>query len=98
VANGLRLRVAGLADAELAERWRVSMAGWRDLLESVFDAWAGELEFELPLSPRVLASLVANVFQGIEIELLAGVNEQEAPHREALEGLGELIAQAEAGR
>jgi hypothetical protein len=44
----------------------------------------------------VLASLVANVFQGIEIELLAGVGEQEAPHREALEGLGNLIAKAEA--
>jgi hypothetical protein len=92
------LWVAGLANDELAERWRVTMGGWRDLLESVFEAWAGELEVELPLSPRVLASLVANVFQGIEIELLAGVTEEEAPHREALEGLGQLIAQAEAGR
>ena len=41
-------------------------------------------------------SLVANVFQGIEIELLAGVSEKEAPHREALEGLGKLIENAEA--
>jgi AcrR family transcriptional regulator len=90
------LWVAGLANDELAERWRVTMGGWRDLLESVFESWAGELEVELPLSPRVLASLVANVFQGIEIELLAGVTEEEAPHREALEGLGRLIAQAEA--
>lgn len=92
------LWVAGLANDELAERWRVTMGGWRDLLESVFEAWASELDVELPLSPRVLASLVANVFQGIEIELLAGVTEEEAPHREALEGLGRLIAQAEAGR
>ncbi|HEX5895575.1 MAG TPA: TetR/AcrR family transcriptional regulator [Thermoleophilaceae bacterium] len=92
------LWVAGLANDELAERWRVTMGGWRDLLESVFEAWASELDVELPLSPRVLASLVANVFQGIEIELLAGVTEKEAPHREALEGLGRLIAQAEAGR
>jgi AcrR family transcriptional regulator len=91
------LWVAGLANDELAERWRVTMGGWRDLLESVFEAWAGELKVELPLSPRVLASLVANVFQGIEIELLAGVTEEEAPHREALEGLGRLITQAEAG-
>jgi hypothetical protein len=29
----------------------------------------------------VLASLTANVFQGIEIELLAGVTEKEAPSR-----------------
>jgi hypothetical protein len=45
----------------------------------------------------VLASPIANVFQGIEIELLAGVREQEATHREALEGLGKLIEDAEAG-
>jgi AcrR family transcriptional regulator len=90
------LWAAGLADEDLAEPWRVAMAGWRTLLESVFSAWADDLAIELPLSPRVLASLVANVFQGIEIELLAGVSEQEAPHREALEALGALIAQAEA--
>lgn len=72
------------------------MSGWRDLLEAVFAAWAADLELELPVSPRVLASLVANVFQGIEIELLAGVSEQEAPHREALEALSALIEYAEA--
>lgn len=89
------LWAAGLADPELAARWRAAMGGWRDLLESVFSDWAADLEIELPASPRVLASLVANIFQGIEIELLAGVSEEEAPHREALEQLGALIEQAE---
>jgi AcrR family transcriptional regulator len=89
------LWAAGLADPDLAASWRDAMAGWRDLLESVFHEWAAGLELELPLSPRVLASLVANVFQGIEIELLAGVPERAAPHREALEALGALIEQAE---
>ena len=46
-----------------------AMGGWRTLLESVFATWAAELGVELPFSPRVLASLTANVFQGIEIEL-----------------------------
>lgn len=90
------LWAAGLADPLLAARWRAAMAGWRDLLESVFADWAAELELELPTPPRVLAALVANVFQGIEIELLAGVSEREAPHREALEQLGALIERAEA--
>ncbi|HEY7537696.1 MAG TPA: helix-turn-helix domain-containing protein [Gaiellaceae bacterium] len=89
------LWAAGLADEELAARWRAAMGGWRDLLESVYADWAGELGLELPFSPRVLAALTANVFQGIEIELLAGVDDEEAPHREALEALGSLIAQAE---
>ena len=43
----------------------------------------------------MLASLAVNVFQGIEIELLAGVSEREAPHREALAQLGALIERAE---
>jgi AcrR family transcriptional regulator len=90
------LWAAGLADPELAARWRSATKGWRDLLASVFSGWADELGIELPARPRVLASLVANVFQGIETELLAGVPERDAPHREALDWLGTLIEQAEA--
>jgi hypothetical protein len=43
----------------------------------------------------VLGSLTANIFQGIEIELLAGVTDDESPHREALAHLGALIERAE---
>jgi AcrR family transcriptional regulator len=86
------LWAAGLTDPELAAGWRGAMQGWRDLLESVFAAWAEELDVELPLRPRALATMVGNIFEGIEIELLAGV---EAPHREVLDAIGELIARAE---
>jgi AcrR family transcriptional regulator len=89
------LWAAGLADPELAARWRSAMFGWRSLVESVFTDWAAEEEIELPMSPKILASLVANIFQGIEIELLAGVSEDEAPHMEALEELAALIEAAE---
>jgi hypothetical protein len=71
------------------------MAGWRELLTNVAAEWAAERELELPISPRALATLVANVFQGAEIEILAGVSEDEAPHLEALEGCVALIEWAE---
>jgi AcrR family transcriptional regulator len=90
------LWAAGLADEALAAGWRSAMGGWRRLLESVFADWAQEREIELPLSPRALSTLIANVFQGIEIELLAGVTEEDAPHREVLDAFGALIARAEA--
>jgi AcrR family transcriptional regulator len=90
------LWAAGLADETLAAGWRDAMGAWRRLLESVFTAWAEELELELPLSPRALSTLLSNLFQGIEIELLAGVPEEDAPHREVLEALGALIERAEA--
>jgi AcrR family transcriptional regulator len=89
------LWAAGLADETLAECWRSVMGRWRDLLTSVFADWEATLDQGLPLAPRALATLVANLFQGIEIELLAGVAPQEAPHREVLDAVGALIARAE---
>lgn len=85
------LWAAGLADETLAARWRSAMAGWRTLLERVAAEWITTVDVEPPLSPRGLATLVTNVFQGIEIELLAGVTEEEAPHREVLDALGRVI-------
>jgi AcrR family transcriptional regulator len=85
------LWATGLADDELAQRWRESMAGWRNLLIEVAERWADERELELPLPARALATLVANVFQGAEVEILAGVSEEEAPHLEALEACADLI-------
>jgi AcrR family transcriptional regulator len=90
------LWAAGLADEELAAGWRAAMRGWRSLLESVFVAWAKETGVELPLSARAVATLVGNLFEGIEIELLAGVPPQDAPHHEVLDVIGALIERAEA--
>ena len=85
------LWATGLADDELARRWRESMAGWRELLAGVAERWAAEHAVELPLPPRALATLVANAFEGAEVEILAGVSEEEAPHYEALAAVAELI-------
>ena len=90
------LWAAGLADETLAAHWRAAMGGWRELLTSVFADWGATLEEELPLPPRAIATLVTNLFQGVEIELLAGVTPDEAPHREVLDALGALIERAEA--
>ena len=92
------LWAAGLADEELARRWREAMSGWRDLLTSVIASWAAEAGVELPMSPRALATLVANAFQGAEVELLAGVTEDEAPHFEALEVVASLVERLEGAR
>jgi AcrR family transcriptional regulator len=85
------LWATGLADEALARRWRETMAGWRTLLERVAERWADEHGLDLPLSPHALATLVANAFQGAEVEILAGVGEDEAPHLEALEACADLI-------
>jgi AcrR family transcriptional regulator len=85
------LWAAGLADERLAAGWRSAMSDWRKLLESVAAAWVATLALEPPLSPKGLATLVTNVFQGIEVELLAGVGDADASHREVLDALGAMI-------
>jgi AcrR family transcriptional regulator len=88
------LWAAGLTDPEVAAGWREAAGGWRELLESVFSAWIDDVGLELPISPRVMATFVGNVFYGMEVDMLAGL---EAPHREVLDALGGLIQRAEAG-
>src|SRR5206468_3115879 len=89
------LWAVSLADRELAALWREALSGWRALLEDVATEWSDERQLDLPISPRVLATLVANAFQGAEAEILAGVSEDEAPHLEALESIAGLIDWAE---
>lgn len=89
------LWAVGLADDELAARWREALAGWRDLLTEVAERWDAEHGIDLPISPRALATLVGNAFLGAEAEILAGVNEEDAPHLEALESVAQLIEWAE---
>jgi AcrR family transcriptional regulator len=86
---------AGLADPEIAERWRATQRGWRDLIEVRLDRLQAERGVELPMRPRALAALIGNLFEGVETEILAGVPEEESPHLEALEGCASLIARAE---
>jgi AcrR family transcriptional regulator len=90
------LWAAGLADPELAARWRATQKGWRDLIQVRLERWVAEDGVELPMSPPALATLIGNLFEGAETEILAGVSEDEAPHLEALEACRGLIERLEA--
>jgi len=90
------LWAVGLADERLAAAWRTVIAGWRELLAQVAAEWKAEHAAGLPVSSRALATLVGDAFLGAEAEILAGVDEREAPHLEALESIGRLIEWVEA--
>lgn len=89
------LWAAGLADAELADRWRATQRGWREPIEARLERFQAERDVELPMRPRALATLIGNLFEGAEAEILAGVPEDEAPHLEALEACATLIGHVE---
>jgi AcrR family transcriptional regulator len=91
---------AGLEDAELAALWRETMDSWRDMLEQLFKKAADEDQLPLPVAPRELATLLTNVFQGIEVELLAGASPAAARHADAIEAVATLLEEYElrAGR
>jgi hypothetical protein len=89
------LWAVGLSEQDLAARWRQAIAGWRELIMGMAEEWSAGLETPLPVSPRVLTTLVANAFQGAEAEILAGVDEKESGHLEALASVADLIEWAE---
>jgi AcrR family transcriptional regulator len=89
------LWAVGLADERLRAQWRDALAGWRDLLTRVAGEWTQKHGVDLPISPRAIATLVGDAFLGAEAEMLAAVDESEAPHLEALESVSRLIAWAE---
>jgi AcrR family transcriptional regulator len=86
---------AGLADPGLAERWRTAVLGWIDLLDRVAAEWASERGVDLPVSSRVVAALVAQLFLGAEVQILGGLTERQVPNFEALELCARLIEAAE---
>jgi AcrR family transcriptional regulator len=88
---------AGLADEELAKRWRDTQRGWRELIIERLERWQAEHDVQLPMRPRALAALIGNLFEGAETEILAGVEPRDAPHLEALDAIGALIERAERG-
>jgi hypothetical protein len=65
-------------------------------MAEVVEEWSREVGVELPISATAVATLVANLFQGLEVEILAGVSEDEAPHLEVLEAVAQLIERIEA--
>ena len=86
------LWAAGLAEPELAEQWRTAVFGWIDLLEDVAARWAEEQGIELAVPPRVVATLVAQLFLGAEAQILGGMVEREVPNFAALEAVAPFIA------
>jgi AcrR family transcriptional regulator len=89
------LWAGGLAEPDLAERWRSALLAWIDLLEQAAAEWADRESVALPVSPRIVATLVANVFLGAEAQILAGMPESSVPNFEALEACAALIAKLE---
>ncbi|HEX6389201.1 MAG TPA: hypothetical protein VFZ89_07140, partial [Solirubrobacteraceae bacterium] len=88
------LWAAGLAEPELLERWRTTQQSWKSLIEARLERMQEE-GIELPMRPRALTTLIGNLFEGAETEMLAGFTEEEAPHLEALEACAKLIERAE---
>jgi hypothetical protein len=66
-------------------------------MAEVVEEWSHEMGLELPISAAAVATLFANLFQGLEVEILAGVSEAESPHLEVLEAVAQLIERVEAG-
>lgn len=91
------LWAAGLSDPDLAERWRTALNAWRDLIAETLARWELESGRSLPLPTGTIANLVAIVYLGIEVDLLADHAGDLEPHRRLLTQIGDLIERYETG-
>ena len=82
---------AGLSDPALAERWRASIDGWIELIDETITRWATTNDAALPLPARTLANLVATLYHGIEVDMLAAGGRDLRGHRELLTMIGDHI-------
>lgn len=91
------MTAAGWANAEIAGAVRVMLQGWIGLLTEVLrGAQAGGMSLG-PFTATQAGTLLALLFLGGESALLLGLESDQAPVREALRRVAELIHQAETG-
>jgi AcrR family transcriptional regulator len=61
------LWAAGLADPELAARWRTTQRRWREvILARLHRLQTDNQAIKLPMRPQALATLIGNIFEGAE--------------------------------
>jgi AcrR family transcriptional regulator len=90
------LIAASWVDAKVAKVVSTGIMGWFGLIVEVARRAKRELNGLGPFSPEEVGALVGNAFIGAESLYLLGLEKKEAPVRDALRRVGELIRIAEA--
>ena len=92
----MELASHGYTNAEMAERVRELMAGWRDLLTQVAAAALPRLGITA-VDPSEIASMIVSFWYGMDVQHLLGVTEEEGRLWQTLDTLGRLIERLENG-
>jgi AcrR family transcriptional regulator len=91
------LIAASWADGAVAQVVRTAIMGWVDLIVVVARKAEHELGGIGPLTPEEAGAFAANAFIGAESLYLLGIEQKDAPVRQALRRIGDLIRSAETG-
>ena len=92
----MELASHGYTNAEMAERVRELMAGWRDLLTQVAAAALPRLGITA-VDPSEIASMIVSFWYGMDVQHLLGVTEEEGRLWQTLDTLVRLIERLENG-
>jgi AcrR family transcriptional regulator len=89
------LIAASWADSAVADVVRTGLMGWFKLIVQLARKAEGELGGFGPFSPEEVGALVSSSFIGAESLYLLGAEDRDAPVRQALRRVGDLIRIAE---
>jgi len=92
----MELASHGYTNAEMAERVRELMAGWRNLLAEVAAEALPRLGITA-VDPSEIASMIVSFWYGMDVQHLLGVTEEEGRLWQTLDTLGRLIERLENG-
>jgi len=92
----MELASHGYTNAEMAERVRELMAGWRNLLAEVAAEALPRLGITA-VDPSEIASMIVSFWYGMDVQHLVGVTEEEGRLWQTLDTLGRLIERLENG-
>ena len=91
----MELTAAGWSDPEIAEKVKLNLGKWEELVARVAREASDTLGGFGPFDTREVGTLIAMLFMGAEVNLLGRGERDHLPIKSALRKIGELIRLAE---
>ncbi len=87
----MELWAASLSNAALREQFVPRFIAWHRVIEDAVREALVHYRLELPVSPEALATWIVDFWVGMEFEMLLGISESQAHHRQALDAMQRLL-------
>jgi len=93
----MELWAASLSNDVLSREFLPRLLTWHQIVNDATTAAVAHYGLNLPFSARAIGSWIGGFWLGMEFEMLLGVREEDAHHREALDAMQSILEQLDQG-